>query len=363
MPLLARLYWHMLGENQTEKVNKEDLHKAIQHMEALTRLQPSDMDSWQVLGRLYKLDNQNKKAEEAFRKVLNADPDSKDGLTSLAQMYFEQGDYAEAVELLKKIPEADMDPPLLDMLGYSYSQTRDYDAAVATYQKAMAKDPENVELRRAYAMALMDMGNSPAARTEFEKILKADPDDAATYLQLAKLDRAEGRFDQARKELERAKALKSDNMEIAYQQALLEGAVGNYDKATEILQGLIKQSERPGGQYTAAEANNRAIFLERLGSVYREQRKFDLALETYRQIVALGQGQVARGEQLIVDTLRQNHQLPQALKEVDAAIEKSPDEKPLKILRAYLMGELGRVDDAVKQFQGLMKNTPEDREL
>ena len=199
--LLARLYWHMLGENQTEKVNKEDLHKAIQHMEALTRLQPSDMDSWQVLGRLYKLDNQNKKAEEAFRKVLNADPDSKDGLTSLAQMYFEQGDYAEAVELLKKIPEADMDPPFLDMLGYSYSQTRDYDAAVATYQKAMAKDPENVELRRAYAMALMDMGNSPAARTEFEKILKADPDDAATYLQLAKLDRAEGRFDQARKEL------------------------------------------------------------------------------------------------------------------------------------------------------------------
>ena len=81
---------------------------------------------------------------------------------------------------------------------------------------------------------------------------------------------------------------------------MLEGAVGNYDKATEILQGLIKQSERPGGQYTAAEANNRAIFLERLGSVYREQRKFDLALETYRQIVALGQGQVARGEQLIV---------------------------------------------------------------
>ena len=27
------------------------------------------------------------------------------------------------------------------------------------------------------------------------------------------------------------------------------------------------------------------------------------------------------------------------------------------------MGELGRVDDAVKQLQGLMKNTPEDREL
>ncbi len=48
--LLARIYWHMLGENQTEKVNKESLHKAIEHMEALTRLEPSDTDSWQVLG-------------------------------------------------------------------------------------------------------------------------------------------------------------------------------------------------------------------------------------------------------------------------------------------------------------------------
>ncbi len=364
--LLARVYWHMLSENQSEKSNKEDLHKAIEHMEALTRMQPSDMDSWQVLGRLYKMNNQPEKAQEAFKKVLNADPDSKDGLSSLAQLYFEQGDYPETVELLKKIPEADMDPPLLDMLGYSYSQTRDFDAAVATYEKALAKDPENVELRRAYAMALMDMGNTPAARAEFEKILKADPDDAATYLQMAKLDRQEGRFDQARKELERAKALKSDSMDIAYQQALLEDAVGNQDKAIELLQGLIKQSERAGGEYTPAEANNRAIFLERLGSVYREQRKFEAALQTYKQIVALGQGQAARGEQLIVDTLRQNHQLPQALGEVDSALQKLPDEREqreLRILRAFVVGEMGQVEEAAKQLQGLMKNTPADRDL
>lgn len=108
--LLARVYWHMLGEDQSEKTNKEYLHKAIEHMEALTRLQPSDLDSWQVLGRLYKMNNQGQKAEEAFRKVLNVDPDSREGLGSLAQLYFEQGDYAGTVDLLKKIPEAEMDP-------------------------------------------------------------------------------------------------------------------------------------------------------------------------------------------------------------------------------------------------------------
>jgi tetratricopeptide (TPR) repeat protein len=371
--LLARVYWHLLGESQTEKVNKENLHKAIEHMEALTRLEPSDLDSWQVLGRLYKMNNQGQKAEEAFRKVLNVDPDSKEGLSSLAQLYFEQGDYAGTVEVLKKIPEAELDPPLLGMLGYAYSQMHDSDSAVATYEKALAKDPENQELRRAYADALLGMGNTPAARREFEKILKADPDDGATHLRLAQLDRQEGRFDEARKELERAAALQkefvrakglpADNLEIAYQQALLEDAVGNQDKAIELLQGLTKKSGRAGDQYTPGEANNRAIFLERLGLIYREQRKYEPALQAFRQIVELGQGQAPRGEQLIVDTLRLNHQLPKALDEVDSAVQKFPDERGLRILRAYVVGETGRVEEAVKQLQALMNHTPADREL
>jgi tetratricopeptide (TPR) repeat protein len=312
------------------------------------------------------LNNQPQKAEEAFKKVLNVDPDSKEGLSSLAQMYFEQGDYAEAMDLLKKIPEEDMDPPLLGMLAYSYNQTRDFDSAVSTYEKALAKDPENQELHRAYASTLLDMGNTPAARAELEKILKADPDDAATYLQMEKLDLQEGRYDEARKELERAKTLQgnnSDNPEIPYQQALLEDAVGNQDKAIELLQGLVKQSEHSGNQYTAAEANNRALFLEHLGQVYREQHKYEPALQAFQQIVALGPGQVARGEQLVVDTMRMNHQLPQAEGEVDAALKKYPEVRELQILRAYVVGELGRVEEAVKQLQGQMKGTPEDRDL
>ena len=363
--LLAHIYWHMLGENQPEKANKDALAKAIEHMEALTRVQPSDLDSWQALGRLYKLNNQPQKAEEAFKKILNVDPDSTEGLGGLAQVYFEQGDYAATVDLLKKVPDENMDQPLLGMLAYSYTQTHDFDSAVDLYEKALAKDPENQELHRAYAGALLDMGNTPAARAEFEKILKADPDDGATYLRMAQLDLKEGRFDEARKELERAKSLQPDNLdnpEIPYQQALLEDAVGNQDKAIGLLQGLIKGSEHAGGNYTPAEANNRALFLERLGLIYRQQRKYDLALQTFRQIVPL-QGQAARGEQLVVDTMRLNHQLPQAQSELDSVLQKNPDDRELRTLRALVVGELGHVEEAVKQLQGQMKNTPADRDL
>jgi len=364
--LLARIYFRMLGSNQMQKVDQATLDKAIAQLEALTRLVPSDVDSWEVLGRLYKMNNQNQKAEEAFKKVLNVDPSSKEGIVSLAELYFEQGDYAATVEQLKRIPEEDMDPRMMEMLGYAYSQTREYESAVAVYKKAMAQDPENQNLRRAYAEALLGMGNTPDARAEFEKILKAEPDDAVTYLRLAEMDRQEGRYDQARKELERAKTLqsnKSDNLDITYQQALLEDAAGNQPKAIELFQGLVKKSERENGQYTPAQANNHALFLERLGLIYRQQKKNDLAIESFRRIVALGDGQATQGEELIINTLRQNHQLPQALEEVNAAVKKFPEERSLIILRAYVVGEMGHVEEAVKQLQALMKNTPEDRQV
>ncbi len=39
------------------------------------------------------------------------------------------------------------------------------------------------------------------------------------------------------------------------------------------LQALLKKTEKTDGKYTAGEKNNRAVFLERLGSVYRDENK------------------------------------------------------------------------------------------
>jgi len=361
--LLARIYWHMLGETPAQgKAPKESLRKAIEHLEALIRINPGDTDSWLALGRLYRMNNQPAKAEEAFKKILNADPNSKSGLASLAQLYFEQGDYDQAVDLLKRVPESEMDPSTLGMLAYAYSQVRDYANAVSTYEKALAGDPDNQDIRRAYADALVGAGKSAEARAELEKVLKADPEDGATYLRLAQLDRSEGRFDQARQELERARTLQPDNPEIPYQQALLEDTLGNEDKAIQLVQGLLKQSERGDSQYTTAEANNRAAFLERLGMIYRAQEKYDLALTAFRQIVDLSKGQTPRGEALIIDTLRLQGEKEKALAEVNAALQKFPDDRMLRVQWATLMADQGRVEEAVGQLKKLLNNTPADRE-
>ena len=361
--LLAEIFFRSLAESQPEKTAKQSLHKAIEHLEAVTRLDSSDAGSFVLLGRLYKADNQNEKAEETFKKVLNSDPSSRAALYNLAEVYVDQGDFAEAVSLLRKIPADEMDGHWLGLLGYAYTQNHEVEKAVATYQKALAQDPDNQDLERAYAEALMASGRSAAAHAELEKMLKAQPDDAATYLRLGRLDRQQGKFDQARQELDKARSLSPDNLEIPYEQVQLEDAVGNEDKAIQILQALLKQSEKPQGQYTAGEANNRAVFLERLGSIYRNEEKYDQAIEVFKQLVALGNRQTARGEGLIVETLRLARQPQKALEEADAAIQKDPGDRTLHLLRASMLGEQGHVDEAVQQLKSLLDGKAGDAEI
>lgn len=361
--LLANLYFHNLSESQPEKVAKESLRKAIEHFEALSRLDPKDADNDLKLGRLYSLNNQRDKAEEVYRKVLNSDPDSMSALGSLAQLYFDSGDYDQAVDLLKRVPESEIDSRTTAMLAFAYTQARDYDNAIATYEKLLAQSPENQDVRRAYAEALAGAGKFAAARTELQKIIKLEPQDGPSYLRLGQIDRQEGKFDQARQEFDKARSLMPDSVEVAYQQVLLEDAAGNEDKAAQLLQGLLNQSERPDGKYTPGEATNRAVFLERLGLIYRTQEKFPQAMEVFQQVKALGGEHEARAEGLIIETLRLSRQPQKALEAAEAAVKKYPNERSLSILLATLMGESGRTAEAIQQLKAMVKGSSADREI
>jgi len=361
--LLGHIYLRNLGEAQLNAAGKENLTKAIAQFEALAQLDPSDTDTFLILGRLYRMNNEPEKAEGAFKKILTSDPTSHNAISNLGQLYMDEGDYASAIDLLSKLPESEMDGPLLAMLAAAYGETHESDKAIDAFQKALAADPDNTDIRRAYAATLKDAGKTDLARQEYENILKADADDGPSVLALAQLDKAEGKWDLARQGLERAKTLMPASVEVPYEQAVLEDTLGNQDKAIEIFQGLIKQLERPDGQYSPAEARNCAVFLERLGLIYREQEKWDQAIATFQQVESLGKDQGPRGEGLIIETLRLSHQPQKALARADAAVKQFPDDHGLRRLRASMLGEQGHPDEAVQQLQAMLKGKPDDSEV
>jgi tetratricopeptide (TPR) repeat protein len=361
--LLGDIYLRSMGENQDGKGGKQSLGKAIEQYEDITRINPKDVESFVLLGRLYALNNQNAKAEAAFRSAMQADPNSHNAATYLAKLYLDQNQYQRAIDILKKVPEKDVDGSTLAMLGMAYAQLHQYPKAVEAYKQAVAADPENQDLRRSYAETLMRSGKMDEAREQFREATHINPEDGQSYLRLAQIDQAQGKFDQAREELMHAKNLMPDDLEVPYQQALLENAVGNDDHAIQILTDLLKRSESTNGQYTPGEANNRAIFLERLGRIYRSQEKYDLAMQQFQKIIALGDAQAPQGEGLIVETLRLEGHPRQALKEASDAHKKYPDDQSLALLEASILGEQGHVDEAIKKLQKLMTGKPGDADI
>ncbi|HEV2426260.1 MAG TPA: tetratricopeptide repeat protein [Terriglobia bacterium] len=361
--LLAGIYLHSLGDNEAAANSEATIKKAIGEFEAVTRLDPKDTDSLIALGRLYRVTNQNSKAEDAFRKAIEAEPGSKPALSYLAQLYLDQGNYPDAIATLQRIPSGEMDASALVMLGQAYLENHNYDQAVDAYSRALQQDPENQELRQYYAEALLNAGKNGDARAQFQKILKTDPNDGAAWLRIGHLDRVEGKFDEGREELAKAQTLLPDNPEVAYEQATLEEAAGNDDKAAAILQTLLKNSEKPDGHYTMGESANRAVFLERLGLIYRNQEKYDQAIATFRQVEGLGSNQAAHGEALVIDTLRVSRQPAKAMAEADAAVAKYPKDRQLALVRASLLGEQGKPDEAVKELNGMLTGSPSDFEV
>jgi tetratricopeptide (TPR) repeat protein len=359
--LLAQIYLRSLAKGQSTATTHEIIEKAIGEFEAVTRLDPQDYESALTLGRLYKVNNEPNKAEAIFKKVLQDNPDSRSVLINLSQLYYDQGEYDKIIELVKSVPDSKMDPSLLYLLGNAYTQTHAYDKAEAAFQEALQREPDNEDIRQAYAEALIAHGDLQKAREQLEEIIKADPEDADSYMRLAQLDRQTGRFDDARKNLEQARGLAPENLEIPYQEALLEDTLGNEDKAIAILEDLLKKTEKPDGQYSPAEANNRSVFLQRMGLIYRSEEKYSKAIEYFQKIVALGGDQAPSGESLIVETLQLSREPQKALDEVNAAIQKYPKDRQLRMERASLLGTQGHHEEAVKQLEGMLKGTPDDR--
>ena len=48
------------------------------------------------------------------------------------------------------------------------------------------------------------------------------------------------------------------------------------------MQDLLKKTEKADNGYTQAEKNNRSVFLERLGTIYRDNNNDTQAVETFR---------------------------------------------------------------------------------
>jgi tetratricopeptide (TPR) repeat protein len=361
--LLGRIYLRSLGDVQEGSSSENVLKLAIEQYQEVIKLEPDSVDDHLLLGRLFRLDHNLLKAEAEFKKAVELDPDSEEAVTMLAYLYNDEGDTARATKVLSSIPDASRSAKLYSALGYTYEQQKQYKQAIDAYRHAVDLDRDNLDAIRGLAQNLMNDGQTDAALEQYKAIADANPEDAQTYVRMGELYRKTGKFDLALENLKKAESMVQDSVEVSYDLASVYQAQGRYDDAIATLKDLLKKTEKTDGSYSQEEKDNRSLFLERLGMAYRDSGNNELALDSFRKMLTLGDDNAERGYQQIIDTYREAKQWQQATDAAKEATTKLPNDKGLKMVYAAQVADMGKPEEGLQQVRALLKGTPDDRDV
>jgi tetratricopeptide (TPR) repeat protein len=344
--LLGKVYLRSLGDMQSPQAGQM-LQLAIGEYEKLAQLKPDDVETKLLLGQLYGINHDSAKAEAQFKAAQKIDGDSEEVALNLARLYSEQGQTQRSVEVLNGIPVDDRSSRIELALGASYDQLKRPKDAIAAYRRALDIDPDNLDTERGLANALLTDGQLDEAQKILTTIVTAEPQDAQSQIHLSEIQRRQGHYDAALATLEKAKPLAPDSLELSYNEALIYDSLGRYDEATSVLTKLLSGSAHADGKYSDQEKANRAIFLERLGIIYREQNRTTDAVAAYKQIVALGGDFVKSGYQGQVDAYRDAHQWKDATAVAADAAKTLPKDHGIQLMYAGQLADTGQVDEGL----------------
>jgi tetratricopeptide (TPR) repeat protein len=364
--LLGRIYLRSMGDIQSGSANQNVIKLAIEQYEGILKLEkdPDNLvEDHLLLGRLYRLNNDLTKAENEFKTAVKLQPDSEEAVTTLAYLYNEEGDSGHAIQALNSVPDASRSAKLYSALGYTYEQQKDYKKAIESYRHAIELDRDNLDAIRGLAQNLQNDGQTQAALDQYKIIADANPEDAQTYMRIADIYKKSGQFDEALDNLKKAQAIVQDSVEVPYEMAAVYQAQGRYEDAAQTLKDLLDKTQKPDASYTQSDKNNRSVFLERLGSIYRDMGNTQPAIESFRKMLAMGDENVARGYQEIIDTYREAKDWPQATATAKEAVQKLPNNRDLKMVLASQLADTGQPDAALQQVKSLLTGKPEDREV
>ena len=244
------------------------------------------------LGRALATEGNLTDAAPHFRRAADLDPDYRDALLELADLYEKQHRLPDALAIYSQFPDnAAVQEhvgelmlenkqytaaiPRLEMayqkdptqanrlaLALSYVSAGQFDKAIPLFEKAVAADPDNYEVRMMLGRALRDARQYPGAAREFSEALKLKPEEAKTWSDLAGMLYMIGDYQQALAAFERARELGEDAPGNWFFRAIILDRLKQVKPALEAYQRFLSMSQgkNPDQEF---QARQRARILTR----------------------------------------------------------------------------------------------------
>jgi tetratricopeptide (TPR) repeat protein len=345
--LLARIYTHLIGDQNDSDMVK----KAIEQYQKITEVDPKDIDSWIMLGRLEKALMNSTEAMAAYKKALELDADNEDAMTGLATVYADLGDNKAAADLLRKVAEKDPNPRSLTTLAGVYEQLKDYSLAAEMLRRALDQQPGNTELKMALAEDLTFSDQLDEALKLYQEAAAEDPKDIKAELRISQIYRQKRDFAKAREAADKAKEIDPNDLEVQYNDVSLLESEGKLPDAIKTLKGIIDATAKK--TYSQSEKGSRSQLLENLGDLERTGEQYSAALDAFRQAADLDPENAGRAEAEIIETYRESKDYTKAEAEADSGIKKYPKDRIVSDERSTVLADMGKTEPAVAEARRL----------
>jgi len=356
--MLGRVYVSQINKGAQGQIDERALRMAMSEFQKVTDKDPKDVESWVTLGRLYAATNDSSDAEKAYNTALGLDADNEDALTGLAMVYSNNGDTAKAIEKLKAATAKNANPRSLMILAEAYRNQKNYKDAAEAEKKALEMQPDNERLAEGLANDLFFADEYDEALKIYEDLAKQNPKDAKYPLRMADVYGAKHDYVKAHEEIDIAKKIDPGDEDPRLAEIRMFEMESKPDEAIAALKSLLDDTAKK--VYSKDEAKVRASWFEELWKLNVQAKHYPEAVEAARQMsVFKDSGPVIEAH--IIETYRTAKDLPNALKEADAALKKFPDEAEVVQEHAFVLGDMGKIDDAAKELRGLL-NGSHDRE-
>jgi tetratricopeptide (TPR) repeat protein len=360
--LLARIYVRTLGDLSNTSGQRDTITRAVEQYREIIRLDPTDSDAELWLARLYRLQNEQEKAEAILRALLAREPANENGVEQLTQLLLDEGKSEEAVNSLQAILQRAPTPRLWELLGDAYNQIHDLPNAEQAYRKASESQPGDMNHHKELAQTLLAEEKFPEALEQYLGLVDMDPDDADNYLRLAEIYRQMKQLDKAEQNILLAKQRAPNNLEVIYYESTIYEDEGRIDDSIRVLSDAVT-AVKSESEFAPSRRRTLAILYQQLGQLYREASNYTAAVNTFEEMLRLGSEEDRRARMLIVDTYRDARDITKALDAAHKAVDAYPKDHSIRITQALLMGENAQADQAVTQLRALLDGSPADFEV
>lgn len=285
--------------------------------------------------------------KDALDAAAAAQPDSPELLRRMAELYRASGFAEEAVRSYERVlAEAPPQNPILrgllyEQLYHLYVQTGQSGKAGAQLKALLDLNPTNPRGYLLLAQFSIQQRDYPQAAEYLRRMLLLNPEFEPAYYELAGLEISVGRPEDALATLRNARERFKQNFSLEFYSALACASAEDYPTAlrhfgsAEIL-GKVDSPERLDG-----------FFYFQYGSACERAGNYEQAAAQFRQSLELDPENPVTLNYLGYMWADRGENLGEALKLIQQAVDKEPDNGAYLDSLAWVLFKLGRMEDAL----------------